>query len=98
MPPPVIRCTLCDERGHFLEECAILELIHRWYPIEWVYHVGLRATKFKCPLCADNHLLENCHYIPRFWLALASLCSAIINLSQEYDMDTDSMDPQPKNM
>ena len=88
---PIIRCTLCDERGHYLEECAALELIHRWYPIERVYYVGLRATQFTCPLCADNHLLEDCHYIPRFRLALASLRSTIVLLSQEDDMDAKSI-------
>ena len=45
-PPviPIIRCMLCDEHGHYLKECAALELIHRWYPIERVYYVGLWAS------------------------------------------------------
>ena len=88
---PIIRCTLCDECGHYLEECAALELIHRWYPIERVYYVGLQAAQFTCLLCTDNHLLEDCHYIPRFWLALASLCSTIVHRSQEDDMDAESI-------
>ena len=88
---PIIRCMLCDERGHYLEECAALELIHRWHPIKRVYYVGLWATQFTCPLCADNHLLEYFHYIPRFQLALASLRSAIVRLSQEDDMDVESI-------
>ena len=87
---PIICCTLCDERGHFLEECAALELIHRWYLIERVYYLGLWAAQFTCPLCTDNHLLENCHYIAQFWLALASLRSTIVCLSQEDDMDVES--------
>lgn len=41
MAPSIIRSTLCDEHGHFLEECATLELIHSGYPIERVYYVGL---------------------------------------------------------
>ena len=88
---PIIRCMLCDEHGHYLEECAALELIHRWYPIERVYYVGLRVAQFTCPLCADNHLLEDCHYIPRLWLALASLRSAIVHLSREDDIDAESI-------
>ena len=45
-PPimPIIHCTLCDECGHYLEECVALELIHRWYPIKRVYYVGLRVA------------------------------------------------------
>ena len=91
-PPamPIICCTLCDERGHYLEEYTALEIIHRWYPIERVYYVGLRVAQFTCPLCTDNHLLEDCHYIPCFQLALASLCSAIVCLSQEDNMDVES--------
>ena len=81
---------LCDECGHYLEECTALELIHKWYPIERVYYVGLWAAQFTCPLCTDNHLLEDCHYIPHFRLALASLHSAIVCLSQEDDMDVES--------
>ena len=77
----IIHCTLCDECGHYLEECAALELIHIWYPIEMVYNVGVQAVQFTCLLCADNHLLEDCHYLPRFRLALASLRSAIVRLS-----------------
>ena len=67
-PPviPIICCTLCGEGGHNLEECATWEIIHRWYPIERIYYVGLRAAQFTCPLCTDNHLLEDCHYIPCF--------------------------------
>lgn len=87
---PNIRFTLCDERGHFLEECVALELIHRWYPIKRVYYVRLREAQFTCPLCADKHLLDNVHYIPRFWLTLASLRASIVRLSQEDDMDAKS--------
>ena len=54
--------------------------------------MGIWAAQFTCPLCTDNHLLEDCHYIPRLWLALASLRSAIVCLSQEDDMDFESTD------
>ena len=53
--------------------------------------MGLRVTKFKFPLCTDNHLLEDFHYIPRFRLALASLRSSIVCLSREDDMDAKSI-------
>ena len=53
--------------------------------------MGLWVEQFTCPLCTENHLLEDSHYIPRFLLALASLHSAIVHLSQEDDMDAESI-------